>query len=75
MTGGGGVLPPTPWNLCMEIQAFAPWNAILKVGTDRINLIIRVLQLMDYFTIQEKVIAYTSDGGYNCKTCRDSLER
>ena len=29
---------------------------------------------MKYFTIQDKVIAYMSDGGSNLKRCQDSLE-
>ena len=30
---------------------------------------------MEYFTIQDKVIAYMSDGGSNLKTCQDALKR
>ena len=39
-----------------------------KVGTDGINISISVLKLMDDFTIQDKVIAYMSNGGSNLKT-------
>ena len=45
-----------------------------KFGTDGINLSIPVLKLMENFTIQDKVIAYTSYGGYNLKTCQDTLD-
>ena len=45
-----------------------------KVGTDGINISIPVLKLMDNFTIQYKVIAYTSDRGCNLKTFQDALE-
>ena len=33
-----------------------------KIGTDGINLSIPVLKLMEDFTIQDKVIAYKSNG-------------
>ena len=29
---------------------------------------------MEYFTIQDKVITYMSDGRSNLKTCQDALE-
>ena len=45
-----------------------------KVGTDDIDLNILVLKLMEDFTIQDKFIAYTSNGGYNLKTFQDALE-
>ena len=45
-----------------------------KVGTDSINISIPILKLMEDFTIQDKFVAYTSDGGYNLKTCQDALE-
>ena len=45
-----------------------------KVVTDGINISIPFLKLMEGFTIQEKFIAYTSDGGYNLKMCQDALE-
>ena len=44
-----------------------------KVGTDSINISIPILKLMEDFTIQDKLVAYTSDGGYNLKTCKDAL--
>ena len=36
-------------------------------GTDGINISITVLKLMEYFTIQDKFIAYKSGGGSNLK--------
>ena len=33
-----------------------------KIGTDGINISITVLKLMEDFIIQDKVIAYTSNG-------------
>ena len=45
-----------------------------NVGTDGINPSIPVLELMEYFTFQDKVISYMSDGGSNLNTCQDALE-
>ena len=44
-----------------------------KVGSDDTNLIIPVLKIIQDFTIQEKVIACTINGGYNMKACQDVL--
>ena len=45
-----------------------------KAGTDSINLSISVLELMEYFTIQDKFVMCTINGGYNLKTFQDVLE-
>ena len=42
-----------------------------KVGSDDTNLIIPILELIQDFTILDKVIACTRNGGYNMKTCQD----
>ena len=45
-----------------------------KFGTDGINLSILVLKLMKDFNMEDKVIAYTSNEGYNLKMCQDAME-
>ena len=45
-----------------------------NVETYDINTSIPVLKLMGDFTIQDKIIAYTSNEGYNLNTCQDTLE-
>ena len=45
-----------------------------KVGTYYINLSTPVLISMEYFTIKDKFISYTSNRGSNLKMFRDSLE-
>ena len=58
----------------MEIRACAPCKAIFKGWIWWHQSQYSCLGLMEYFTFQDKFIAYMSDGGSNLKTCQDALD-